>query len=293
VLPRVEVDVKHPVLLMKRAIRMIDYRLSEIFIYPIKSFGGIAVQSAEVTDRGLKFDRRFMLVDNEGLFLSQRKNTAMALLQTAIHDGQLQIHHKHSPDLQLSIPLKIDDNNNNKLSEVYMWDESIHVTECGDLYNEWFSDVLKTNCRLVYMPERSVRHVDKSYARDDEITSLSDGYPFLLLGQESLNLLNSKLDKPLPMNRFRPNFVFTGGNPNDEDNFNKFEINGIIFSAVKPCARCSITTIDQTTGIVSKEPLKTLAAYRSQNNKVMFGQNLLHTGKGIVSVGDQIHLIAN
>ena len=231
-----------------------------------------------------------MLIDEEGNFLSQRRVPRMALLQTTVANDVLNIFHKSSSELQINIPL--DDNlfSGNNLINTYMWDETINVVECGSNYDEWFSEVLQTKCKFVYMPDKSNRLVDDKFAHNNEITSLSDGYPFLIIGEESLNLLNSKLDEPLPMNRFRPNLVFAGGIPHDEDNFGKFTINFVRFSAVKPCARCTITTVDQESGIAGKEPLKTLAAYRTVNNKVMFGQNLLHSGSGNINVGDKIIL---
>jgi uncharacterized protein YcbX len=152
----------------------------------------------------------------------------------------------------------------------------------------WFTKQLGLSCRLVYMPESTHRFVDSRYAHHKEITSFSDGYPLLLIGQASLDDLNSRLPAPLPMNRFRPNIVFTGGTAFLEDSMKQFEINGIRFFGVKPCARCIITTIDQQTAEKAKEPLKTLSSYRMKNNKVYFGQNLLYEGTGVISIGDTI-----
>ena len=130
------------------------------------------------------------------------------------------------------------------------------------------------------MPENLHRQVDTKYASKGDITSFSDGYPFLIIGQESLNLLNSKLEKPLPINRFRPNLVFNGGQPHDEDRWKQFSINDITFYGVKPCSRCVVTTVDQETGSAGTEPLRTLTTYRKFDHKVNFGMNLLHKGKG-------------
>ncbi len=265
-----------------------EYKVSQVFIYPVKSLGGISLPEAELTDRGFKYDRRWMLIDREGQFLSQRRVPDMALLQAELDDEYLSIVHKHKPELNLQIPLALISNSNSGLIDSYMWDESIGVAECGEDFNEWFSDVLKTKCRLVCMPDNSNRPVDVRFAGNNEITSLSDGYPFLIIGQESLNLLNSKLDEPLPVNRFRPNIVFAGGLPHDEDEFDKFEIGGVLFKRVKPCARCTVITINQNTGERKQEPLKTLATYRKVNNKILFGQNLLHEGDGEIRVGDKI-----
>lgn len=264
---------------------MDKYKLSEIYIYPIKSLGGISVHSAEVTDRGLKFDRRWMLVDENNKFLSQRKVKAMSLLQTKLAENSLIVFNKIRPEQLIEIPLRPEIEN---FEKTIVWDDVVNVGVYVSNINKWFSEQLNLNCRLVYMPDETKREVEKQYAKKNEMTSLSDGYPFLLVGQESLNLLNSKLETPIPMNRFRPNLVFTGGAPHDEDNWKQFKINNVIFKPVKPCARCVITTINQQTGEQGTEPLKTLSTYHAIGNKVMFGMNLLHEERGVVGVGDKL-----
>lgn len=141
------------------------------------------------------------------------------------------------------------------------------------------------------MPDDTKRMVDTEYAKNNETTSFSDGYPFLIIGQSSLDELNSKLSEPLPINRFRPNIVFTAGEPHAEDSWQHITINGIEFFGVKTCARCVVTTINQQTAVAGNEPLKTLAAYRTVNNKVKFGMNLLHKGTGTIKVGDTITVL--
>ena len=138
------------------------------------------------------------------------------------------------------------------------------------------------------MPESTKRKVEEAYAFNDDITSFSDGYPILLIGQASVDDLNSRLEEPLPMNRFRPNIVLAGGQPFEEDTMEQFSINEINFYGVKLCERCVITTTNQETSIKGKEPLKTLAKYRLTNNKVLFGQNVLCGGEGAIRVGDEI-----
>ena len=158
--------------------------------------------------------------------------------------------------------------------------------------DEWFSRMLSLPCRLVYMPESSQRKVDPNYAHG-EITSFSDGYPLLLIGQASLDDLNNRLAQKITMERFRLNIVFTGGAPYEEDEMAAFNIAGITFYGVKPCARCVIPTIDLSTGEKGKEPLKTLSGYRQRNNKIYFGQNLLfrNAGPAHISLGDAITLL--
>jgi uncharacterized protein YcbX len=142
---------------------------------------------------------------------------------------------------------------------------------------------------LAYMPEASHRPVDPDYARNGELTSFSDGYPLLLIGQAALDDLNARLAIPVSMERFRPNIVFSGGSPYLEDSWQAFSIGQMLFRAVKPCARCVLTTIDPLTGVRGPEPLRTLATYRTRANKVLFGMNLLYEGSGRLSVGDALH----
>lgn len=142
------------------------------------------------------------------------------------------------------------------------------------------------------MPEETHREVDQRYAQPGMITSFSDAYPFLLIGQGSLDDLNNRLAEPLPMNRFRPNIVFTGGQAFDEDLMNHIKIAGIDFYGAKLCARCVLTTINQETAVKAKEPLKTLATYRLKNKKILFGQNLIHEGTGVISVGSTLNVLS-
>lgn len=259
-------------------------QLSEIFIYPIKSLGGISVREADVTDRGLKYDRRWMLIDSSGMFLTQRTHPQMALIKVDVSKDTLFFRNIKNTD-QFSVG--INETTGKKINST-VWDDQVELLQVNTIADEWFSQNLNTRCKLVFMPEETKRLVDKSYAHNDEITSLSDGYPFLIIGQSSLDDLNSKLVKKIPMNRFRPNLVFTGGTPFEEDTMNKFFISGITFYGLKPCGRCVVTTIDQNTAQKSEEPLKTLASYRTFGNKVNFGMNLLHEGSGMLKIDDEI-----
>lgn len=262
--------------------------VSELFIYPIKSLGGISVASAMVTDRGFQYDRRWMLVDENNHFLTQREFEAMALLQVELISEGLKIYHKKNIHSPIIIPFSPE---TNEKANVEIWDDSCEAQFVSRIADEWFSDMLFLKCRLVYMPGSTKRCVDKSYAFNKEITGFSDAFPFLIIGQSSLNDLNSRLTEPLPINRFRPNIVFSGGKPFEEDVMEHFTINHINFYGVKLCARCLITTINQDNADKAKEPLQTLATYRRKNNKIYFGQNVLHNGAGKINVGDTIEII--
>lgn len=259
--------------------------LSDIYIYPIKSLGGIRLKEASLEERGFQFDRRWMLVDQSGTFISQREYPSLALLQVAIEKDQLKIYHKAEPEQSISfrigtcLDIKIP---------VQIWDDQTEAREVDQDVSAWFSEFLGLSLRLVEMPDASLRKVDERYATDDEIVSFADGYPCLLIGQSSLDGLNEKLTNVVEMDRFRPNLVFTGAEAHLEDHLSEFEIAGILFTAIKPCARCVLITVNQQTGEKGVEPLKTLAGYRTWDKKVLFGQNLLHKGSGKVRVGDEL-----
>lgn len=267
---------------------MNKFFLSGLFIYPIKSLGGISLNQARLEEKGLQFDRRWMLVDEEGTFITQRKYFDLAMLTVNIVDGRLVIWHKTQPDQNISFLL---DEDNGKSFPVVIWNDTATAVEVNETVSEWFSDFLKFKVRLVKMPVAEKRMVDPRYASNDEVVSFADGYPCLLIGQSALDGLNEKLENPVKMDRFRPNFVFTGGIPHIEDGFKTFYIGETLFSAVKPCARCVLITIDQQTGEKGQEPLRTLAGYRTAGKKILFGQNLLHQHLGTICVGDELRVV--
>lgn len=268
-------------------------KLSEIWVYPVKSFGGISLQESQVTDRGLELDRRWLLVDEDGKFISQRENPELALFRPEIKDSILRITHKELLTF-IDIPLRPVFMGENSKIKVTVWEDSIDAFEVSQEITDWFTKLLRFPVRLVYMPDDSQRKVDSRYAiSGNEITSFSDAYPFLIIGQSSLDDLNERLQVKVPINRFRPNFVFTNGDAFEEDFWREFSIGALSFVGVKPCDRCIITTIDQEKGIVTgKEPLQTLAKYRNFGNKVLFGQNVIGLGLGTVSVGDEIKVLS-
>lgn len=265
--------------------------LSEIWIYPVKSLAGISLQEAKVTDRGLEYDRRWLLVDVNGHFLTQRQFPQLALFQPILEAEYLKITHR-SDNFE---PLQISLNPNiySKKVGVTVWDDAIEdALEVSAEANEWFSKALGMSVRLVYMPENSRREVDKKYAiTGNEITSFSDAYPFLVIGQSSLDDLNSRLKESVKMNRFRPNLVFKGGKAYEEENWYEVQIGKATFWGVKPCARCIMTTVDPDSGEKSgKDPLFTLSTYRKAGKRVLFGQNLLVSVLEKIHVGDVINV---
>jgi uncharacterized protein YcbX len=228
-----------------------------------------------------------MLVDEQNRFLTQREYPQMALFRVQIENEGLLVTHRVNGSV--SIPFKQNDQTK---QEIAIWDDICTGVFVSTKLDAWFSEAMGIKCRLVHMPEATRREVDQRYAQPGMITSFSDAYPFLLIGQHSLDDLNSRLAEPLPMDRFRPNIVFTGGLPFDEDLMNHIQIAGIDFYGAKLCARCVLTTINQQTAVKAKEPLKTLASYRLKNKKILFGQNLVHEGTGVITIGDILNVLS-
>ena len=260
--------------------------LNGLYVYPIKSCGGIAVEEWEVDERGLRHDRRWMLVDEAGCFVSQREFPRMALIRVRIEPGGLLV---DAPDMpSLNVPFRPPDG---KLRLARVWDDLVESRTVGDDADRWFSEFLQTRCKLIYLPDESVRQVDPTYGRPGDRVGLADGFPFLLISEASLADLNARLEQPLPMNRFRPNLVIGGCEPFAEDGWKVIRIGSMTFRVVKPCARCVITSVNQESAAKGKEPLRTLARFRKVGTKVLFGQNLVHDATGSLSVGDPLEVI--
>lgn len=263
---------------------MAEKQISEIWIYPIKSLGGISLASANVKPKGLAWDRRWMLVDENNQFVTQRSLPEMALFNVALDDGFVKVTHRQD---SIRFPTEGEDS---PLFKATIWDDTVSVREVTQEASQWFSEHMATPCRLVAFPEESARPVDPKYNVAEDQVSLADGYPLLIIGQSSLDDLNKRLSVPVPMNRFRPNLVFTGGEPYEEDEWKNFRVGNNRFAAVKRCGRCVLTTVDQSTGEKGMEPLATLSKYRKADTKVLFGQNLIALDYHEVSVGDTIVL---
>jgi uncharacterized protein YcbX len=210
----------------------------------------------------------------------------MARLGTALESGSLLVFSKEKPAHRLAVPLEPEPELwPSKM--VNVWSSRCRAWEAPNDVNEWFSDTLGRPLRLVYMPERTRRLTDGRYAPPGHPVGFADAFPFLLIGQASLDDLNGRLARPLPMNRFRPNLVFDGAGPYAEDGWTDFSIGDIPFRRVKPCGRCAITTTDQQTGERGAEPLRTLATYRQVGRSILFGQYAVWMGEGeaMVRVG--------
>jgi uncharacterized protein YcbX len=263
--------------------------LSALHIYPVKGLKGIDLSASQCTDRGLEHDRRWMVVDAAGEFLSQREHPRMATVWTEICDGMLAL---SAPDLP-SVEVPLDVASASRMS-VRVWKSVCDAVPVSRHADAWLSDYLGMPVRLVYMPETTRRASNPQYAGPDQWVGFADGYAYLLASEASLAELNGRLarkDHPaIPMNRFRPNLVITGAQAFAEDGWREIRIGEAVFRAAKPCGRCQVTTTDQASGEVrGPEPLATLSSYRdSKEFGVMFGMNFATVKTGRVAIGDPV-----
>ena len=269
--------------------------LSAIHIYPVKGLRGIALPSVAIDDLGPVGDRRFLVVDDAGRFLTQRSHPRMALVNAVLDADRLElsatghghVHVARHPDP--GAPVR----------PVSVWKhEGLLAEDCGDAAASWLGDILSTRCRLVRIGSRFRRDVTKPAAREGDRFGFADAVPMLVISEASLADLNDRLlargSEPLPMDRFRPNLVIAGARPYAEDQWGRFRIGDVTFRSAGPCARCAVITTDQLTGERGVEPLQTLAQYRrdpATPGNVNFGQNLIHESKtGVLRVGAPVVL---
>jgi len=258
------------------------YSVKEIYIYPIKSLAGISLKSANAEEMGFENDRRWMLINAENVHVTQREYPIMSQFYPQISGDKIQITfegemHEFSTNEHLENPI-----------ESQVWDDKSEVFEVSKDSSKWFSDKLGFECRLVKINKIGARKHESSRTNETYNVSLADGYPYLLIGTESLDFLNEKLEEKITIKRFRPNIVVSTKNAHEEDDFKSFTIGEVQFKNIKPCGRCIMVNNDPQKGIVKKEPLKTLSKYRNVDNSVLFGTNLVSLNSGIISVGDEV-----
>ncbi|MEO8384998.1 MAG: MOSC N-terminal beta barrel domain-containing protein [Betaproteobacteria bacterium] len=264
--------------------------LSAIHIYPVKGLGGISLSQSLVSTRGLQNDRRFLVVDANYLFLTQREYPKMATVWVEIENGEVffsaaEMESISFPATPTELPTRT----------VKVWSSESVAHAVTAEADRWLSEYLGAEVHLLYMPDSAARPVNTEFAKNGEIVSFADGYPFLIGSEASLSELNARIvangGQALPMNRFRPNFVVTGCEAFAEDRLGEITIGEAVFRAVKPCVRCQVTTTDQAEGVVrGPEPLQTLATYRDSPNGVMFGMNLIPVKLGTVRLGEVVTL---
>ena len=262
--------------------------ISSLIYYPIKACRGFEVESACVERMGLEHDRRMMVVTPGGEFLTQREFPRLALVTPKLNNGMLELSAPSYDSLQVGIQTS------GSPVAVSIWrSRNVKAIDQGEEAAQWFSDWLGTDVRLVHFADGYVRHVSREYAvNHDDHTGFADGYPILLTSEEGLQDLNSRLEVPVPMNRFRPNVVVKGCAAFEEDSWNRIRVGDVELAVVKPCARCVVTTIDKQTLDQSKEPLKTLGKYRKQKLGAIFGQNVIPLNEGILRLGMTVEILS-
>jgi hypothetical protein len=261
--------------------------VSGLYYYPIKACRGYALQTALLDARGIAHDRRFLIVDANDRFITQREHARLAMIEPCVTDDALALTAPGMP------PLTIETRAATARRSVVIWRDTVEAIDQGEAVARWLSAYLGEAARLVKFAEDVTRKVNAAYARrPTDQTGFADGYPLLLISQASLDDLNTRLPSPLPMNRFRPNLVVSGTAPYAEDAWKQIRIGEVVLDVVKPCARCVTTTTDQHTAARGKEPLATLATYRNSERGVLFGQNVIHSRPGTLRVGAAVEIIA-
>jgi uncharacterized protein len=264
--------------------------LGSVHIYPLKGCRAVGLDEAVVEPWGLAGDRRWLLVDADCRFVSQREHPELARLNvsygpaagiTASSDGY--------PSLRVTAPVDLPE-----LLKVSVWRSTVLAAAADPEADAWFSAYLGEPVRLVYLDDPTRRAVDPEYSADGDTVSFADGYPLLLTSTASLDQLGQWLtaagDEPVPMNRFRPNVVVSGYEPWAEDRWRRIRIGSVSFRVAKPCGRCVVTTTDQTTGERGRQPLRMLAARRRFGKSMVFGQNLIPDSPGPIRVGDPVEV---
>lgn len=257
-------------------------KVEQIIVYPVKSLGGISVNKSKALTAGFEYDRRWMLLDENNVFITQREIPNLSQFSTSLTTDQLIITYQNET---IAIPLE---NDTEDIFNAKVWDDLANLKHVNNAVNEWFSDHLKQRVKLVKMASENARSHFSSTKNMTLNVSLADGYPYLIVGDESLRNLNSNLEQPISINRFRPNIVVSTQQPHEEDNWDSLNIGQASFLNIKPCGRCQIVSIDPITSQINHAPLKSLNQIRKSGNQVLFGTNVMCTTEGEVSVGDTI-----
>lgn len=261
-------------------------KLAGLWCYPVKSCAGIPLSRAGVGQRGILFDRQWMLVDGGGRFVTQRQHPRMALIQPRLEAGALVL---EAPGREpLSVPL---DPGTGRTVSVQIWQDRCDAAAVDGAADRWFSEFLGLAVRLVFLPRDRRRAVSPEFALPGDEVGFADGFPFLLIGAGSLADLGERMGTTLSVRRFRPNLLITGAPPYAEDRWARVRIGELVFRVAKPCSRCVITTVDPQTGVRDLDTLGALRRYRQRGNRVYFGQNLIHDSPGELALGDDVVVI--
>lgn len=265
--------------------------VSALYLHPIKSCRGFAVDQASLDARGFTGDRRFLVIDPAGRFLTQRDTPRLALVVPTNLDQRLHLSAPEASPLEVSTaPVTAAER---AARDVVIWSDTVRAIDLGEAAATWLTTVLQRPARLVVIGDDYSRPVRRGSPEPGDEVSFADAHPLLVISEASLADLNERLDVPLPMNRFRPNLVVRGAAAFAEDTWKRIRIGNVILRASGPCARCVMTTTDQETMERGKEPLRTLARYRrGSGGDVIFGQNYINeTKSGTINVGAVVEIL--
>lgn len=261
--------------------------IDQLFYHPIKSLGGISTNRLRLSQDGPERDRHIMVVNEQGKFITQRQKPIMSMIKV-VDDGQLLTLSLDENSISFEWP---DFASVSESKQVRVWGDELEGQLISGPVNAWLSDTLKQDVQLVYKHSNTRRQVDMDYGKEGDTTGFSDGFPLLLISQASIDFLQSHLDVPISMARFRPNISVTGCEPFEEDTWKRIRINDVEFDLVKPCSRCVIPTIDLETGEKQKQVMQVMLEHRKQGKQVYVGQNLIHRGVGEIALGAEVEVI--
>ena len=273
---------------------MSGYRLASIHIYPMKAARAVDLDESEVEPCGLAGDRRWLLVDENGRFVSQREEPSLARVHVTYGraQGTISVEAAGHPRHRIATPAE---SRGAEMLKVTVWSSAVLAAAAGPAADAWFSSYLGRTVRLVHLDDPARRPVDPEFGREGDVVSFADGYPLLLTCVGSLAELGRWLtedgEQPVPMTRFRPSVVVTGAPPWAEDRWRRIRIGAVPLRVVKPCGRCVVTTTDQVTGQRGSQPLKMLGRRRRFGQQLVFGQNLIPDSPGVIRVGDPVEIL--
>jgi hypothetical protein len=254
--------------------------VTSVFRYPVKSCRGERLEAAVVEPWGLAGDRRWMIVDADGTMVTAREHPRLVLVRPSVDNSNKTMRFETPGLPDLTIPFPRGDGG--ELVPVTVWRNSLLTARASDEAAEWFTKIIEKPARLVYLDDPTRRAPDPEYSKDSDRVSFADGYPLLLVTEQSLERLNDWIfegpyaaEGPLPVTRFRPNVVVEGAPAFTEDGWKHVQIGDVPFRVAKGCDRCVFTTIDPETAVKGKEPLVTLAKHRRWDGKIWFGVNLI------------------
>lgn len=265
---------------------MTTLKVSRLYRYPVKSLPGIAVDEMPLDDFGPANDRRWMIIDAEGRFVTQRTEPRLALAE---------VYESGGGELALGLP----DGAHSALrpgserQAVQIWHDRVEAVLAAGDASASLSRWLGQELYLVYMPDNTVRPADPGYVVGERRVSFADGFPFLVANAASLQQVETWSQEAWSMQRFRPNIVVSGADAFAEDQWRWLRVGGAVLECVKPCSRCLITTVDPATGVFDsrKEPLRTLGRHRRSSSGVIFGQNAVHWRGANIRVGDNVEIL--